>query len=119
MIFHHVELFFTEYAVLSYDLHDLERVSVRQALFDEEVHDIVTARDDFVDGCCSVSEKILRVSCPYCGPVRESRHLDKRGDRSRMDVIEHAPGKAGTELRYCVRTVCEPVILVLYLKCVQ
>ena len=69
VILHHVELFLAEYAVLSYDLHDLECISVREALFDEEVHDIVTARDDLVNGRRSVPQEILGIVGPYVGTV--------------------------------------------------
>ena len=72
MVFHHIELFLAEHPVFTHDLHDFECVSVRKALADQEVHDIVTAGYDLIDRRCAVSQKILSVVGPYIRSMRES-----------------------------------------------
>ena len=114
MLFHRrhlllVEVFFT----LTDDLHDLERRFVLDPFEDQIVHDVVTSGNDLTHRRRPGTDVVLRVVQPYVCTVRKSGNAHQIGEFIRFRIVQHLPGKRGSELRDRVGAVLEFIVRVL------
>ena len=84
---------------LPHRLHDLEGALGVHTLGDQKQHDIVPAADGLADLGGAGGDEVLGVAQPHVGTVGEAGQPHQDIKLIGLGVLQHAPDKAGAELR--------------------